>query len=454
MLGDGVLLRFDERLRGALRPESFSLLVDDRLVLAKKVVVSGRNVRLVLPTAVYRDDAVGVYWELRRVKAAERLRDAAGNPVASFAADAVNRGPVGCADQLGAVKPAAFSEGPTDASYFLPSTGRYTITAFGADFADSATRPPPGFLGSSVAVDPAVPAWFAAASYGRLELAASPALPIVRLAKEAKAYGVRQGVDYATARPFLQEAVSIAATIADLSGTSAVVISIRGLQSPLPEAVLVAPPGQGVIADGREIRAFVLASGGGIVYSTTAKALRFAMGVPSLAGSPSISVSPWDTDARGGSRSPTLPLAWHSRKLGWIDPSQVRCVRHGSAEVTLDPSFRSGGVKLVLAPTGPTSAVAVELRRKGGPDADQCFEGVIAYEIQTAGDVDPPFANPAIRLATVRPPFTWTPGSPYCVPMANQVLDVGGVTQARVGPVTIEVLSRAADGSTTVRISR
>ena len=87
-------------------------------------------------------------------------------------------------------------------------------------------------------------------------------------------------------------------------------------------------------------------------------------------------------------------MAWNKWKLGWLDDPDFGCLASdGSAEYTLSPvSTPSDGVtkKGVVIRTGPTTAVAAELRAPLGNDATEtvtpgahrmCDWGVLLYKI-------------------------------------------------------------------------
>jgi hypothetical protein len=78
-------------------------------------------------------------------------------------------------------------------------------------------------------------------------------------------------------------------------------------------------------------------------------------------------------------------FAWERWVLGWIDDAQVSCAGAGTSDVVLSPVERSGGIKMVVVPTGPTSAVVVESRRAEGYDTNGTFSaGALVYLIDTA----------------------------------------------------------------------
>jgi hypothetical protein len=52
-------------------------------------------------------------------------------------------------------------------------------------------------------------------------------------------------------------------------------------------------------------------------------------------------------------------------------------------EETVTPIARAGGKKLVVVPTSPSTAYAVEVRRRLGYDRGVCREGVLVYTVDS-----------------------------------------------------------------------
>jgi hypothetical protein len=464
VVGDGVRLGFAARLLGAPPASAFVVTVDGRVAsLESGVAVSGRYVRLSLSAPVYRDDDVKVRYTppVRRLGG---LRTASGRALGGFAIAARNLGPAGCGDPLGERRAGVVGEGPTDTSYFLSPVGRYGLTVVPVDFPDvpavvPGPAPAPGPPLTAVITPQAPPvmqrsaigSWINQLSYGRLAIDAATPLPWLRLSKSFAAYGLAPGMSWESARPLVAEALAIADGISDLSTVSVVFIQPRlpsGVTLPFP-IQLVAPPGQGIVVDGHEIRHVLLT---GVAPASEVPSLLGLMGLPQLA--PRVDqVGIWDTTAAGAPGAPRALLAWHARKLGWLDPTQVRCVRAGAADITLDPLWRSGGVKLALAPTSRTSAIAVELRGKQGLDAANCRDGILVYRIDTRIDARPPLAVSPISIVT---PLPVTSSRDACGPLHDQVLGAPPDTPSSIvaDGTRVEVVSRREDGATTVRITR
>lgn len=77
-------------------------------------------------------------------------------------------------------------------------------------------------------------------------------------------------------------------------------------------------------------------------------------------------------------------LGWERWLLGWVDDDAVLCASRGHTVATLTTIEASGGTKLIVVPTGPTTAVAVESRHALGYDSALPNEGLLVYFIDTS----------------------------------------------------------------------
>ena len=63
-------------------------------------------------------------------------------------------------------------------------------------------------------------------------------------------------------------------------------------------------------------------------------------------------------------------LAWSRWQLGWLDPTQIRCIVEPSATVTLTAIDQPGdGVAMIAVPVGETEVIVIESRRDRGFDS-------------------------------------------------------------------------------------
>ena len=87
-------------------------------------------------------------------------------------------------------------------------------------------------------------------------------------------------------------------------------------------------------------------------------------------------------------------LAWSRWQLGWLEPTQIRCVTEPSATVTLSPVTDPGtGVVMAAVPTSDTHLIVIESRRDRGYDGGQLTtydrtpqhnEGVFVYTVDSS----------------------------------------------------------------------
>lgn len=137
-------------------------------------------------------------------------------------------------------------------------------------------------------------------------------------------------------------------------------------------------------------------------------------------------------------------FAWHRRKLGWLRPTEARCVREQPLEVTLSPTWRSGGTKLVLVPSSTTSLIALENRQRHGLDAGQCASGVLAYRVRSDW-------THGIEVLPASREFV--PGG-ECGGLSFAPYDFRPKDSTTVAGVTFEVLDVLPDGSYRLRVTR
>jgi hypothetical protein len=148
-------------------------------------------------------------------------------------------------------------------------------------------------------------------------------------------------------------------------------------------------PGRGVAAGGTEIRFGVLSSpavrGAAFESVHSNHRLLALLGTSDLGENSTKPLGHWDpnfSDATGA-RTNHL-LGWHKWLLRWLDPEQLTCLHQpGTLEETLTPIARDGGKKLVVVPTSPSTAYAIEVRRRLGYDRGICREGVLIYTVDS-----------------------------------------------------------------------
>ena len=106
----------------------------------------------------------------------------------------------------------------------------------------------------------------------------------------------------------------------------------------------------------------------------------------------------------GFGHTPYAMLAWSRWQLGWLEPSQIRCIVEPSATVTLSAIDQPGdGVAMIAVPVGETEVIVIESRRDRGYDRGSLRgydrdaannDGVLVYT------VDSSLSELPIRFAT------------------------------------------------------
>ena len=424
VVGDRVTLTFS----GAVQPGrgSWTVLINGRPVAAR-AVTSGRRVQLVLARAAYGDDTVRAVGRFLRARSGARMRIVDSKPA--------NRAVAGCSDELGTVVRGAATQGPTDRETFI-SADRFDLYAVRVEFPDAPGRAPFGSVEPST-----LDHWVRDLSYGRSSVSMTVRPEPLRLPRLRAEYTLSGA--WGPRRPFFQDLVAALDGQVDFAAYDAVVVTdtaaaprVPGATRPplvIGEPILIAPKGQGITADGRELRHFAFGGSVGLLSA-----------IRRLAGLPVAEASGWDVTAGTGEPGRLGLLAWHRRKLGWLTAREVRCLRSESLEVTLEPTWRPGGIKAVVVPTGATTAVVLENRQRQGLDAGLCAKGVLAYAVSTE-------SGRPLRLLPAAPGDALSCGHNY----GGAPYDFGPGGSTRVaGVVSFEVLDALSDGSYRLRISR
>jgi hypothetical protein len=420
VVGDRVTLSFS----GAIRPAgAWTIIVNGAPVTAKSLAYGPKRVQLVLPRAVFGDDALRVVGRNLRSRSGSRLKLVDTKPL--------NKSPAGCTRQLGSVSKGVAGEGPTDADTFL-DLRRFRVLAVQVDYADA----PVSALDGGVPLA-AVDNWIRDLSYGRASVSGTRREGVVRMAKNFGDYA-RSG-PWGAQKAFFQDLVLRLDAEFDFTQYDAILVttSNKGLIRSTSEPVTIAPAGTGVVADGRELRHF------GVVQSPVGavRALLQLAGLPAIGGG---YAGDWDPMGFNSTNPGLLGmLAWHRRKLGWLDPSQVRCLGTDPLEVTLEPTWRPGGVKAIVVQTNNTTAVVLENRQRSGLDAAHCGKGILAYQVRTDWQYH-------LWVVPANPVF-----DPKCEALAAAPYDFRPKDSTRIqGAVTFEVIATEADGSYRLRVSR
>ncbi|MEU9029833.1 M6 family metalloprotease domain-containing protein [Streptomyces sp. NPDC048383] len=310
---------------------------------------------------------------------------------------------------------------------------------------------------------PATSDFFERASYGRFRLVPHPQKQWIRMPKPSTEYGIRRDWAPEDRAAYLRDAVAVADPEVDFSAYDVVYFvadpEAPGVDSDATKVVnFDRPP----TADGTPLRRIVT------VFerhppdrNVLAHETGHVFDLPDLYHRPSDGKGDWDTyvgdwDVMGSQfgMAPDL-FAWHKWKLGWLDRSQVDCVRSGSSMHTLQPLAQApapgstGGTRLAVIRTGPGSAIAVEARGSVGNDGETCTEGVLVYRVRNeassgGGPIEVLDAHPRTEACWDRSVYP---------PLADAPLEVGEAFTVPGEGITIEVADRTRSGAYTVKIT-
>lgn len=269
----------------------------------------------------------------------------------------------------------------------LKALGDVRIPVVFVDFSDAvASRTPQNVFGL---ISPTAENYYKAVSYGRMNLILQPTFTWHRMSKASSQYGWNS-LTFALHKSYIQEALDLATTT-DFSQADGFVI----LSNPDAGALTNGPAFTANPGDGVTVRGTTMTNGttsgrdlpgwGGYwlnhemghtlslvdLYGFSGTIHRF-VGNFSLMGQIS-----------GFARE---YFAWERWQLGWLDDSQISCAtKAGTSEVSLSPIERVGGTKMIVIPTGATTAILVESRRTEGFDSNGSWSpGVLVYTIDTS----------------------------------------------------------------------
>ncbi len=276
-------------------------------------------------------------------------------------------------------------------SYRMPSTGMVKVPVLFTDFPDApATRTPENILSI---ISPGAPDFYRTVSYGLLDLQLVPYLQWLRMSKPSSEYDF---TTYDGQLAYIQEAVTLADPEVDFSDAASVYILANPDATSLTygPAFTGAPDWGGFSADGTII--YNAATSGNDLeawgYLWLNHEANHTMGLPDLYAYQydtnnyaDLHRFVGDFDIMGfiGGKAPEL-LAFQRWQLGWLDDSQIVCQQVAETTTTLSPIETSYGVKAVIVPTGPQTAVVIESRRPLGYDSNLFKSGALVYTVDTA----------------------------------------------------------------------
>jgi M6 family metalloprotease-like protein len=320
------------------------------------------------------------------------------------------------------------------------SIGDVRIAAVFVDFSDApATRTPQQIF---AILSPTAENYYRAVSYGRMNLILQPSFVWRRMSKPSTDYGWN-GLTFNAHRAYIQEALNLATAVDFSQSDGFVIVSNPDAGALSNGPAFVASSGFGVTAGGKTF--LNGATSGRDLLAWGGYWLNHEMG--HTLGLPDLYAYSGQTHRFVGGFSLMGLISGHSREffgwerwlLGWVDDAQVSCAGTGTSEVVLSPIEQSGGTKIVVVPTGSTSAVVAESRRAQGYDTNGALSpGVVVYFIDTS------IANGTGVLKVL-------PINDADLSKANAPLQPGG--SLTFGGVTITYVSRDAAGDR-VRVVR
>lgn len=271
----------------------------------------------------------------------------------------------------------------------MKSVGDVRIAVVFVDFSDAVAKRTPQQI--FAIVSPKAEQFFAAVSYGRMNMILEPSFTWRRMSKPSSAYAWLGGL-LSVRQAYSQEALALANDV-DFSRTDGfVVISNPDAGSITTGPSFLGSPGFGVSARGKTLLNGAM-SGRDLNYWGAAwlnHELGHALGLPDLYAPRGARVAlnrfvgGFSVMGLINGHAPEL-FGWERWVLGWIDDAQVMCAPRGTADVILTPIARKGGTKIVVIPTGPTTAVVAESRRAEGYDiGPRLTPGVVVYFVDTS----------------------------------------------------------------------
>jgi M6 family metalloprotease-like protein len=308
---------------------------------------------------------------------------------------------------------------------------------------------------------PAVPQWYARASYGRLRYHVYPVMRWLRMPRRFSSYGISRGYDWRVHREMMRDLVAAAGRSVDFKGYDLVnVIATPNAGPPADETVLSVTWTGGSAAtteNGAHLdRVSVIYGQDQAGPRVLAHENGHILGLPDLYSVADFRrtdrlAGQWDTMSLDWGLQGDL-FAWHKWRLGWLDDRQIACVTApGTRTVRLSPVEDPGGLKAVVAPYGDRSAYVVEARRAHGDDDEACTEGVLIYRVNT--DVDS--GNGPVHVVDANPATTACDFSSGTFNSLNDAPFRPGrhFTDPATG-LTVSVLGTAPGGGFTVAVTR
>jgi M6 family metalloprotease-like protein len=273
--------------------------------------------------------------------------------------------------------------------------GEVTATVILVDFADAPASMTPA---QALALISPAQDVFTEMSYGKLSYKLKPQLKWYRMSKNSSDY-VAGGWTFFKHRDYITEAAKLADADVDFSTTDSLIILANpdakgmGYSGPAFSAIR----NNGITLDGKYI-----SNGATSAYDLNNwKAIwlnheiSHSMGLVDLYASTTSNPANRSDGLRYTgefsymglssfqSNAPSL-LAFERWNLGWIEDSQIHCMKGSTTTKLISPLQASGGLKAIVIPLSRTKALVVESRRAIGIDKAIRKTGALVYLVDSS----------------------------------------------------------------------
>ena len=277
----------------------------------------------------------------------------------------------------------------------LKSTGDVIATVVMVDFPDAPATMSPSDAFARISPSADV---FKEMSYGKLNYTFKPQLKWYRMSKQSSDY-VAGGWTFIKHRDYISEAAKLADTDVDFSKTDSLIIlanpDAKGMGYSGPAFAAIRK--SGLTLDGKYI-----SNGATSAYDLNNwksiwlnHEVTHTLGLVDLyAFTQSSSANRYDNLRYTGefsymglssyeSNAPSL-FAFERWNLGWINDSQIKCLKDSKSTELISPVQTPDGVKAVVVPISRTKAVVIESRRAIGIDKNIVKSGALVYVVDSS----------------------------------------------------------------------
>ncbi|MFT7669666.1 MAG: M6 family metalloprotease-like protein [Planctomycetota bacterium] len=305
---------------------------------------------------------------------------------------------------LNSSEPIFLGEGPTDTALHPPSTGTLKAVMLFARFPDGEEDLSMKELHRLLV--PQAAQFFESSSYGKLKLEVTPHFEWYAM----KGASTDPGYDcskHETHKGYVQEVVAAADEDIDFSDYALIYVVANKAPGTFNSPTFNAHGGEGFRADGHEIRSAVTfgndVRGENWGWQTLVHETGHVLGLPDLYSyEPSKGVyknihrftGSWDP--MGFQCHSRHYLAWHKRKLGWLDDEHFEVITEGKGTAELSHIESGRGLKALVLPISKSEAYVAEVRHLS---EERREAGVLFYKVSVAT----PSGRGAIQVLPAKP---------------------------------------------------